>query len=203
MTSSTPRSSRPSHGLSDRLQPVAVVVSEYNASITQRLTEGAWAEYVRRGCRSVDLTIIPAPGAFELPALCLAAAKSGRFAGVLALGCIIRGETIHDEVIAHAVANGLVSVTMITGVPACLGVLTVNNADQARARAGGRKGNKGAEAMGALLDTILSMEELRTGKRRSSRKAISETGFNRKTAASSARPDKAAMFRPRRRGGAA
>ncbi len=142
---------------------VAVVVSRYNRSITRRLMEGARHEYARRGGDPASLTVVDAPGAFELPGLCLAAACTGRFAGVLALGCIIRGETSHDRHLADAVANGLVSVTIETGVPVSFGVLTVENVEQAEARAGGPRGNKGAEAMGALLDSVDAIERLRTG----------------------------------------
>lgn len=146
---------RPDHA-SDRaaglVPPVAVVVSRYNASITDRLLEGAIAEYEGRGGRADGVTVLEAPGAYELPAIALAAARTGRFAAVVALGCLIRGETRHDRHIAGAVANGLVSVTMQTGLPAAFGVITAEDADQARARAGGKKGNKGKEAMAAALD---------------------------------------------------
>jgi 6,7-dimethyl-8-ribityllumazine synthase len=106
--------------------------------------------------------VIEAPGSYELPALSLAAAARG-YDGVVALGCIIKGETIHDEVIAHAVAKGLIDVTMTTGVPVALGVLTVKTPRQAKERAGGKHGNKGQEAMTALLDTIRAVENIGTG----------------------------------------
>jgi 6,7-dimethyl-8-ribityllumazine synthase len=107
--------------------------------------------------------VIEVPGSFELVVGCLSAARTGRFEGVVALGCIIRGETHHDRVIADAVATGLVQVSLATGVPVGFGVLTVDSARQARARAGGAKGNKGAEAMAAVLDTIRSLRALRDG----------------------------------------
>ena len=96
----------------------------------------------------------------------MAAADSGRFAGVVALGCIIKGETRHDEYLAHAVTQGLANISLVTGVPVGLGVLTVNNAHQARDRAGGRMGNKGAECMEALLNSIVQIGKLK-GERRS------------------------------------
>lgn len=141
-----------------RQPPVAVVVSRYNASITDRLLDGAMLEYAGRGGRDRDLLVVDAPGAYELPAIALALAerdgKSDKVAGVVALGCIIKGETIHDRVIADAIAQGLVGVTLKTGVPVALGVITAESAEQAAARAGGEKGNKGREAMAAVLDTI-------------------------------------------------
>lgn len=132
---------------------IAVVVSRYNATVTDRLLEGATAAFSRAHSDS-RVTVIDAPGAFELPALCLAAAKSGRFDGVLAVGCIIKGETSHDRYLAHAVTSGLIGVTLATGVPVSLAVLTVNSPEQALDRSGGTHGNKGQEAMDALLATI-------------------------------------------------
>ncbi|HYE61503.1 MAG TPA: 6,7-dimethyl-8-ribityllumazine synthase [Phycisphaerales bacterium] len=131
---------------------VAVVVSRYNATVTERLLDGALTAYADRvGVGAVD--VITAPGAFELPALCLGAAREGAEA-VVALGCLIKGETMHDRVIADAVAQGLINVTIVTGVPVTFGVLTVNSAAQAMSRSGGKEGNKGADAMNAALDVL-------------------------------------------------
>lgn len=145
----------------DRSTAVAVVVSRYNASITDPLLEGARATYIERSGGEEGLTILHAPGAYELPALANAAARTGRFRGVVCLGCVIKGETSHDEYISHAVAQGLMQVTVQTGVPCAFGVLTVNTPEQAEARAGGKLGNKGAEAMHALLDTLIEIDALR------------------------------------------
>jgi 6,7-dimethyl-8-ribityllumazine synthase len=93
-----------------------------------------------------------------------ACASSGRYDGVIALGCLIRGETRHDRYIAEAVAHGLIGVTVQTGVPVAFGVLTVDHAKQAKARAGGTKGNKGGEAAAALLETILVKRSIAMGK---------------------------------------
>ena len=142
---------------------VAIVVSRYNSRITSRLLDGA-ARALRSAGRRYPATVFDAPGAFELPVLVHAAAASGRFAGVLALGCLVRGQTMHDRVIADAVANGLTRAAMDTGIPIAFGVLTVNTTAQALARAGGRKGNKGEEAMSALLDTIATVRDIRSGR---------------------------------------
>lgn len=146
---------------SSSLAPVAIVISRYNASITDALLAGAVGAYVRAGGKERALTVVDAPGSYELVALSHAAASVRGVAGVVALGCIIKGETIHDEVIAHAVAQGLAMVMVQTGKPVALGVLTVNTPEQAQARAGGEKGNKGAEAMEALLATLSAMARLR------------------------------------------
>lgn len=153
--------------------PVAVVVSRFNRWITDQLEEGALAEHARLtkgggcgvGCGvgsevgggvGGGVVVIEAPGSFELPVIALAAARSGRFDAVVCLGCIIKGETSHDRHIASAVAQGIARVSIQTGVPVAFGVLTVDSADQAEARAGigaGAIGNKGAEAMAAALAT--------------------------------------------------
>lgn len=142
---------------------VAIIVSRYNTSVTDRLLEGALACYEAAGGAPDTVVVIEAPGAFELPALALAAARTGRFQGALALGCVIRGETSHDRYISQAVATGLVQVSLETGVPAAFGVLTVDSPEQAEARAGGAKGNKGEEAMQALLHTIAAGDALAAG----------------------------------------
>lgn len=142
---------------------VAIIVSRYNARITSRLLDGA-VRALRSAGRGYSVAVFDAPGAFELPLLAIAAANSGRFAGVLALGCLVRGETIHDRVIADAVAQGLTRAAMDSQTPIAFGVLTVNTAAQALARAGGRKGNKGQEAMSALLDTIATLHAIRSAR---------------------------------------
>ncbi len=145
---------------------VAIVVSRYNTSVTDRLLEGAVeAHGARRGTGGTPngLITIDAPGAFELPVLAMAAARRSGCRGVLTLGCVIRGETRHDQFISQAVANALQEIALRTGVPAAFGVVTTENAAQARARAGGEKGNKGEESMHALLDTIASLEALNAG----------------------------------------
>lgn len=136
---------------------IAVVVSRYNATVTDRLLAGALDEAKRRGPFAVD--IWHAPGAFELPTLADRALSGGRYEGVVTLGCIIRGETSHDQHIATAVAQGVIQVSLKHGRPVTLGVLTVNTPEQASERAGGVHGNKGADAMGALLDVLAVIDQ--------------------------------------------
>jgi len=145
---------------------VAVVVSRYNATVTDALLVGALAVFDARTSPKSRIEVIDAPGSFELPALCLAAARVGRFDGLVALGCLIKGETSHDRHIADAVANGLIGVTLATGIPVAFGVLTTDTPEQALARAGGDHGNKGADAMTALLDTITAARDIGRGEQR-------------------------------------
>jgi 6,7-dimethyl-8-ribityllumazine synthase len=142
---------------------VAIIVSRYNPSITDRLLAGALATYRARRPDGPEPTVVPAPGTFELPALAVAAIRTGRFGGVLALGCVIKGETSHDRHIARAVANALAAIPLHLGVPAAFGVLTVDTPEQAAARAGGSRGNKGADSMGALLDAMEVIDALDSG----------------------------------------
>lgn len=171
---------------SERPIRVAIIVSRYNASITDALLDAAIETFVSRGGRGDDVVVVPAPGAFELPVLALHAAATEGFDGVVALGCVIRGETSHDRYISDAVAQGLTNVAITTGTPVAFGVITADTPKQARDRAGGRKGNKGAEAMSALLDTIGSIMAVHAG--------VSAA------ATLPSKPDKAAR-KPRARGG--
>lgn len=141
---------------------IAVVVSRYNGSITGKLCRGAVDAALERTGKVPD--VFDVPGAFELPVVCDDVAMSGRFDGVVALGCLIRGETIHDRVIADSVANAIQNSMLKTGVPIAFGLLTVENVAQAQARAGGKLGNKGSEALEALLDTIAVMNDVRAGR---------------------------------------
>jgi 6,7-dimethyl-8-ribityllumazine synthase len=160
-----------------RAPSVAIIVSRYNASITGPLLDGALTTFAQTFSGADQPEVFEAPGAYELPTLALHAALSERFDGVLALGCIIKGDTSHDRVIADAVAKGLLDVSLSTGVPVAFGVLTVDTPQQAQDRAGGSKGNKGHEAMSALLDSIDAINTIWTGQPSSS---------------SSPKPDKAA-----------
>ncbi len=136
---------------------LAVVVSTYNAWITQPLLAGACAAYTRQVGSDADLHIAEAAGAFELTALCQGLAASGQYDGLVALGCVIRGETAHFDYICDSVTRGLTEITLRTGIPIGFGLLTCETKEQAEARAGGAAGNKGEEAMQAALQTIATL----------------------------------------------
>lgn len=144
------------------LPRVCIIVSRYNETVTGPMRTAAVAAFRARFPATADsvLGIVEAPGAFELTALASAAIDSGAYDGVVTLGCVIRGETDHDRYISQAIAAGLTNLTVQTGIPVAFGVITANTPEQALARAGGAKGNKGAEAMDALLDTIDAMHHL-------------------------------------------
>ena len=130
----------------------AVVVSKYNDFVTDRLQAGALSALAAAGVAGESVTVVRVPGAFELPLAAQHAAESGRFDGIVCLGCLIRGETPHFEYISSAVAHGLTTAAAATGVPMAFGVLTTNSVEEALARAGEGSGNKGYEAAVAAIE---------------------------------------------------
>jgi 6,7-dimethyl-8-ribityllumazine synthase len=115
-------------------RPVAIVVSRFNGEFTSRMLDRAVEELAELGVPAPLVTVMPVPGAFELPLAAMALAKTRRFACIVALGCVIRGETAHFEYVSGEAASGLQLAGLETGVPVAFGVLTVENAAQADAR---------------------------------------------------------------------
>jgi 6,7-dimethyl-8-ribityllumazine synthase len=136
---------------------IAIAVSRYHEAITGALCDGALRCWADAGGGADELLVVPAAGTFELTAVCDAIARYHRPEAIVALGCVISGETTHDRHIADAVAGGLTAVTTRTGVPIAFGVLTCQTLEQARARAGGDRGNKGCEAMTAAIHTVATI----------------------------------------------
>jgi 6,7-dimethyl-8-ribityllumazine synthase len=139
---------------------VAIVVSRYNERITRRLLEGARAALREGGIPDDAVDVVWVPGAFELPVAAEASASCGRYGAVVALGCVIRGETPHFEYVAGEVARGLGDVARAHRIAVGFGVLTTDDQEQAMARAGGSAGNKGYEAAGAALETAKVLQRL-------------------------------------------
>lgn len=137
----------------------AVVVSRWNAFITERMLEGALDALRRCGARREDVEVTRVPGSFEIPSAARLLAESGRFDAIVTVGCLIRGETSHYEHIATEVTRGIGQSAQETGVPHAYGVITVENLEQAIDRAGLKSGNKGFEA--AL--TAIEMANLKRG----------------------------------------
>jgi 6,7-dimethyl-8-ribityllumazine synthase len=132
---------------------VAVVISRYNELVTARLLEGARQCLSEHDVPAGRVDVIWVPGAFELPVVAETAAASGRYTAIVALGCVIRGETAHFDYVAGEAARGLANVALAHRVPVGFGVLTTDTLEQAMARAGGAAGNKGYEATAAALAT--------------------------------------------------
>jgi len=139
---------------------IAVVVSRFNASITQKLLAGAVAQLKRLGVREGGIEVMWVPGAFELPQAVKALAQTRKYDGILPLGCVIRGETPHFEYICQAVTYGLSELALRSEVPIVYGVLTTDTAEQALERAGSER-NKGAEAAASLIDLIGALRTLK------------------------------------------
>ena len=126
---------------------VGVVVSRFNGQVTSQLLEGALTELSSASVRQEAITIMVVPGAFELPLAATALAKTRRFACIVALGCVIRGDTPHFDYVSSEAASGLQLAALETGVPVAFGVLTLDRIEQAEARVG-----KGAEAVRSALE---------------------------------------------------
>jgi 6,7-dimethyl-8-ribityllumazine synthase len=135
---------------------VAIVAARFNGEIVNKLLESALEELEEAGVRRDAITVMPVPGAFELPLAAMALAKTRRFACVVALGCIVRGETPHFDFIASEAASGLQLAALETGVPVAFGVLTVDMVEQAEARV-----SKGAEAVRTALEMADAFAQLR------------------------------------------
>jgi 6,7-dimethyl-8-ribityllumazine synthase len=130
----------------------AVVVSRFNEEITAGLLAGARATLSAAGVSDADVTLVHVPGAFELPATALRLARTGEFDAIICLGCLIKGDTMHFEYIAEAASQGIMNVTVATGVPVAFGVLTTMTDEQAIVRSAPGDGNKGGEAARAAID---------------------------------------------------
>ena len=126
---------------------VGVVVARFNGDVTSKLLESALAELDAAGVQREHVTVMPVPGAFELPVAAMALAKTRRFACIVALGAVIRGDTPHFDYVCAEAASGLQVAALETGVPVAFGVLTLDRADQAEHRVG-----KGAEAVRTALE---------------------------------------------------
>ena len=135
---------------------VGIVVGRFNGEITNSLLESAFAELEEAGVGRDAVTVMPVPGAFELPLAAMALAKTRRYACVVALGCVIRGETPHFDFVATEAASGLQLAAIETGVPVSFGLLTCETREQAEARVG-----KGAEAVRAALEMADLFAQLR------------------------------------------
>lgn len=139
----------------------ALVVSRFNDAITSRLLEGARAALREAGAKPEHVVAMSVPGAFELPQAAALLARSARYAGVVCVGCVIRGQTPHFDFIAGQAAAGIQRVGLDTGVPTTFGVITALTEAQAWDRAGGDVGNRGAEAADAALEMVAFAETVR------------------------------------------
>lgn len=133
-------------------QRILLVVSRFNELITEKLLTGARSALIQHGVAEADIEVVWVPGAFEIPGAAGVALRSGAYSGIVTLGCVIRGETPHFDYVAGEAARGVQALALAHDVPITFGVLTTDTRDQALARAGGDRGNKGWEAALAVLE---------------------------------------------------
>jgi 6,7-dimethyl-8-ribityllumazine synthase len=142
--------SEENHGMEGSLQAegkhFAIVVARFNSFITDRLLEGALLALRQAGATKDNVTVVRVPGSFEIPSAARQLAESGKYDAILCIGCLLRGDTLHYDVIANEVTRGVGQSAQETGVPHAFGVLTCDTLEQAIDRAGLKAGNKGYEA---------------------------------------------------------
>src|SRR5579875_568304 len=138
---------------------IGIVVSRFNEFITEQLAKGALDVLEKYGCPHEKISFVNVPGVWELPMA--AKALANRCDAIVALGAVVRGDTPHFEYVAGAAADGLSRVSIDTGVPIGLGVLTTDNLQQAMDRAGGKSGNKGSEAAEAAIELANLLKALK------------------------------------------
>jgi 6,7-dimethyl-8-ribityllumazine synthase len=132
----------------------AIAAGRFNGAIVEQLVVGAIDALVRHGVKEKDITVARCPGAWELPLLVKKLAASDKYDAIVALGCVIRGETPHFDYVAGECAKGLAGISLASEVPVAMGVLTTDTTEQAQARAGLKAGNKGVDAALAALEMV-------------------------------------------------
>ena len=130
----------------------AIVVSRFNSFITERLLLSACDGLLRTGCARKDIAVVRVPGAFEIPSASRTLASTGKYDAIICIGCLLRGDTAHYDVIVNEVTRGIGESAQGTGVPHAFGVLTCDTLEQAIDRAGLKMGNKGFEAALAAVE---------------------------------------------------
>ncbi|NJO86564.1 MAG: 6,7-dimethyl-8-ribityllumazine synthase [Lewinella sp.] len=140
-----------------------IVVADWNAEITHQLYLACFETLLKHGALAENIHTLQVPGAFELPAAARLLAGREKVDAIVCLGCVIKGETKHDEYISNAVAQGLVNLSITSGKPFIFGVLTPNNQQQALDRAGGIHGNKGVEAAVTAIRMAALYQEAKVG----------------------------------------
>jgi 6,7-dimethyl-8-ribityllumazine synthase len=138
----------------------AIVAARFNDFVVEPLLRGALDALGRNGADAHAVSVVRVPGAFELPLIVRRLALSKRFDAIIALGAVIRGDTPHFDYVAGECAAGLTRVALDTGLPIVFGVLTTDNVEQATARAGGKEGNKGADAALTAIEMVNLLRRL-------------------------------------------
>lgn len=141
---------------------LGIAVARFNEVVTSRLLEGALDSWVRHGGTRDDVTVAWVPGSMELPVVARELALGGEVDAVVCLGAVVRGETPHFDYVAGQAAAGIARVALDAGVPVLFGVITADSMAQAIDRAGGKSGNRGADAVAGAIETVRVLREIRT-----------------------------------------
>jgi 6,7-dimethyl-8-ribityllumazine synthase len=141
----------------------SIVVGRFNSFITEQMLGAAVDTIVRSGGKAEDIEVVRAPGAFEIPMVCDEVCRRGGVDAVIALGCLMKGDTIHFDLIASEATKGVASVSLQHRIPVAFGIITTNTLEQAIDRAGAKMGNKGAEAADAAIEQARLYAVLRAG----------------------------------------
>jgi 6,7-dimethyl-8-ribityllumazine synthase len=138
----------------------AIVAARFNAVVVDRLVDGALGGLKRHGVPEANIDIVHVPGSYEIPLIAQKLGNSGKYAAIICLGAVIRGDTDHYDYVAGAAANGVANAALNTGVPTIFGILTCDTMEQAVNRAGGKAGNKGFEAAVAAIEMANLLKKL-------------------------------------------
>jgi 6,7-dimethyl-8-ribityllumazine synthase len=136
---------------------ILVIQAQFNELATNSMRQGAIQALKRGGYAEDSIVSVNVPGAWEIPVVAAHAAKSGKYSGIVCIGCVIKGETPHFDFVAGECARALMEISTLTGVPIGFGVLTTDNVEQALVRSGLKGGNKGADAANAVIETIKTL----------------------------------------------
>ena len=168
-------------GLNGAGKRFGIVVSRFNAFITERLLQSAFDGLVRSGVKEKSIEIVRVPGAFEIPSAARTMAETGKYDAILCIGCLLRGDTAHYDVIVNEVGRGIGQSAQETGVPHAFGVLTCDTLEQAIDRAGLKMGNKGFEAAQAAIEMANLKKAIGSQHSAVSKKQIPRSARNDKT----------------------
>jgi len=139
----------------------AIVVSKFNEFVTEKLLSGAIETLTKNGASDKNIDVVKVPGAFEIPTAAKNLLDLNKYSAIICIGAVIKGETPHFDYICSAISTEINYLGVLTGVPVIFGVITTDNVDQALDRAGGKVGNKGAEAAMAALEMVSVIKKLK------------------------------------------
>lgn len=143
------------------MRQIALVVSRFNEEVTSGLLKGAQGYLLEKGITASKTEVFEAPGAFEIPLIAQQLAKTGRYSGIICLGCVIKGDTAHFEFISLGAALGVMQASLAAEIPVTFGILTTYTDEQAFVRSRSNSENKGREAAAACLDTMKLLNEIK------------------------------------------